>query len=214
MTPVKYTFDKQFDSEPLARHKAEKESVQDASAAARLEAHTAGIEEGRTQAFDEIENATALALANIATSAEALFNERVTSENKLREEATQLAFAVATKLAPALMKAHPLAEIETLIGDCLALCHKEARIVVRVHEDLVGPLSERLEGLSLANSFPGDVVLLADTALARTDCRVEWPDGGAERKLSDIMAEIESAVQRFVVSDEKGSITSTVSPRS
>ncbi len=203
METVKFTFNNEFESGRRNPQAQRKTSAATALDTARVEAQTLGIEEGRTQAFAEIENSIAQSLAAITETASALFKDRETSEVKIREEATQLAYAISAKLAPALIKAKPMAEIEALVGDCLTLCQREARIVVRVHSDMVDPLSKQLESLTLSNGFQGDVVLLADTSLGPADCRVEWPDGGAERNLDEIMSEIETIVQRFVNSGEQ-----------
>ena len=52
-----------------------------------------------------------------------------------------------------------------------------------------------LPGLSSAG-FRGKVVLLADDGLGASDCRLEWADGGAERKLERIWNEVEELVRR------------------
>ena len=52
-----------------------------------------------------------------------------------------------------------------------------------------------------ATSFAGDIVLLGEPNMGDLDCRVEWPDGGSERKQAAVQHQIEDAVQRFVLSE-------------
>ncbi|MBL4790050.1 MAG: hypothetical protein JKY60_13760 [Kordiimonadaceae bacterium] len=197
--PVKFTFDQAFDGGAKNRfdeaiQRAELDGQEKASVA-----HNSGLAQGREQVLHEIEAETKAALNQIAESAHALFSQQQQLKTELKQEMVQLAYSIAAKLAPALMRAHPLAEVEALIEDCMATAHKEPRLLVRVPEALTEDISDRIETMKTATSFPGDIVLIGEASFSQNDCRVEWPDGGTERRYTDIQREIEAAVQRFVM---------------
>jgi len=198
--PVKYRFDQAFDGGAKSRFDEELERLRADAETIKSEAYAQGFEEGRNQALQDIEAATKETLSQIAQGAHALFSQKAQLESGIKQEMVQLAYAIASKLSPALLRAHPLAEIEALIEDCLATAQKEPRLVVRVSEALLDPVNERLEDLKASTGFPGDIVLIGEPGLGPQDCRVEWPDGGTERKHDTIMREVETAVQRFVMS--------------
>jgi flagellar assembly protein FliH len=199
--PVKYQFDQAFDGGAKSRFDEELSRLRHDAETMKNDAYTQGVEDGKQQALQGIEAATQETLSQVAQAAHALFSQRAQLEGGLKQDMVQLAYAIASKLAPALMQQHPLKEVETLIEDCLATASQEPRLVVRVSEQLLDPVNDRIEDLKAATGFPGDVVLIGESTLGAQDCRVEWPDGGSDRKYEMIHREIETAVQRFVMSD-------------
>ncbi len=69
-------------------------------------------------------------------------------------------------------------------------------MVIRIADALLDPLRERLDEVAAKAAFDGKVVLLADEALAPSDVRVEWADGGAERDTGRLWAEIDQVLER------------------
>jgi len=199
--PIKFTFDQAFDGGAKSRFDEEIERVQQEGEDAKTIAHSAGFEEGRAQALREIEAETQEILSQIAQASHALFSQQSQLESALKQEMVQLAYSIAAKLAPALMRDHPLQEVTALIEDCMATANKEPRLVVRVADNMADAVNERIQNMKAATNFPGDLVLIGEDSFGAQDCRVEWPDGGTERRYGDIQKEIEHAVHRFVMSD-------------
>ena len=179
--PVKFTFDRAFDGGAKSRYDLEIERLHEESRQAQTSSHAQGHEEGRQQALNEIEAATQAILEQVAQAAHALFSQQHQLESNLKQEMVQLAYTIASKLSPALIKTKPLAEVEALIEDCMVTAHKEPRLVVRVSESITEAVSYRLEDMKAATCFPGDIVLIGE--------------------------EIENAVQRFVMSESNSDIT-------
>ena len=123
-------------------------------------------------------------------------------------EAVKAAAEIVRRLLPALGKREAVNEVETLISDCLSRLHDEPRLVVRVSDDLMDPIRQRIDALAGASGFAGRTILLADAALKSGDARVEWADGGVDRDVGAIWREIEGAIQRFV-EDGAGAPAST-----
>lgn len=199
--PVKYTFDQAFDGGAKSRYDLEIERLVQQGEDAREEALAQGIAEGRAQALQEIENATKDAILQLNQSAQALFDQRQALESSLKQEMVHLAYAISSKLASALIRTKPTAEVQALIEDCLATVSREPRLVVRVSENISDAIAEQLEAMKNSTSFAGDIVLLGEPNMGDLDCRVEWPDGGSERKQDAVQHQIEDAVQRFVLSE-------------
>ncbi|MFC3052978.1 FliH/SctL family protein [Kordiimonas pumila] len=199
--PVKFTFDQAFDGGAKSRYDVQLERLQKENVTAKEEMRNQGFVEGREKALAEIEAATQVAMETISQSAEALFAQHNQLREELKQDMVQLAYAIASKLSPALIRQHPLEEISALIEDCMTTAHREPRLVVRVAESMAEPISARIDAMKHTTGFSGDIVLIGETNLAQQDCRVEWPDGGSERSMADIQREIENAVQRFVIPD-------------
>ncbi len=200
-SPVKYTFDQAFDGGAKSRYDLEIERLVDEANQARKDSLAKGIEEGRVQALGEIEAATKDAMIELTRVAQELFNQHQQLESNLKQEMVHLSYAIASKLSSALIRSKPTAEVQALIEDCLATAAPEPRLVIRVSETICDEIAKQLDAMKNATNFTGDIVLIGEPKLAALDCRVEWPDGGSERKHDTVKHEIEDAVQRFVISD-------------
>jgi flagellar assembly protein FliH len=199
--PVKYTFDQAFDGGAKSRYDVDIERIQSEAEAAREEAYAKGVSDGHNKAMTEIESATQETLQQITEAAKALFDQYEQLETSLKQEMVHLSYGIASKLASTLIRSKPTAEVQALIEDCLATVSKEPRLVVRVSETISEEITARIDAMKNATSFAGDIILIGESGMAPLDCRVEWPDGGTERKQSTVQRKIEDAVQRFVMSE-------------
>lgn len=164
----------------------------------RDEGFAAGRAAGRADAEAETARIEAQALERFSQAFLGLKAAREASLQDHTRDAASLAVAVAKKLASTLIAAQPLAEIETVLTDCLARVIGEARIVVRVHESLLDSLQAKIDPLARRLGFDGQVILLGEADIALGDCRVEWADGGVKRDIASIAEQIDQAVMRLV----------------
>lgn len=199
---VKYLFEEDFE-EPTPKIDPDAPEADAGLSNSEIEQMRAQIfEEGRQQGIGEakasIEMTASETLQAIGVQLDALLDDRRTLEARLTAEAGQLAHVLAKRLAAKLMAAHPLAEIENLTRECLAELNDEPRVVIRLHESLMPAVKERLDGMAQASGYEGNIVLLGDDQLGPLDCRVEWANGGAERRMKDILAAVDSSVARYL----------------
>ncbi len=206
MAPVKFQFTTAFDNDAERRRAEEERRRREELEAARAQGFAEGRAQGREEMRHALEAQMAAALDRLAGTAERLFTDRAGLQTLLEKEAALVAHRLASVLAPNLIARFPLAEIEALLAEAMAATRREPRLVARVPEALVEPLEQRLEKLRLENGFLGDVVLLGDETLGPADCRIEWPDGGAERNLAALEAEIADIVARHL-DDQEGMST-------
>jgi flagellar assembly protein FliH len=196
----KFMFEQSFDSAggtappPKARKNYSPAEYDEAVAAAREEGRAAG----RAEAVAEAEQVATVALKAAGEHLKALMGEAKARQDALTQELTKAAGAIARKLLPAYAKKQGVGEIETLVAECLGRLHDEPRIVVRVHDDVLDPVRQRLDALAASIGFAGRFVLLAADDIAPGDARIEWADGGVERDTARTWQEIETAIQRFI----------------
>ncbi len=202
MAPVKFQFTTAFDNDAERRRAEEERRRREELEAARAQGFAEGRAQGREEMRHALEAQMAAALDRLAATAERLFADRTGLQALLEKEAALVAHRLASVLAKSLIARFPLAEIEALLAEAMAAARREPRLVARVPEALVESLEQRLEKLRLENGFLGDVVLLGDETLGPADCRIEWPDGGAERNLAALEAEIAEIVARHLDEQE------------
>ncbi len=156
------------------------------------------FKQGMAQQQRTIEAELATASSAIAAGLAELIADQVRLLEGHRRESVALAAAIARKLAPALTSRQPMAEIEAMIGECLRQLPGEPRIAVRATQDIIDQLRPRIEGLAAHAGATGKMILIVDGALQPGDCRVEWVEGAVERRESEILADIDAAIIRFM----------------
>ncbi len=172
---------------PLVEHEA-------AVATARAAAFQSGYEAGKAAAEAQAAERTAAAAIRLADGVETLLGAADAALARIEGDAVAAAVLAARKLAAHLIAGAPLAEIEALLGDCLAPLRQQPHLVVRLSPDDADALRDRVADLADRHGFAGRLVVRAEAAIPRGDCRIEWADGAIVRSLARADAEIAAAV--------------------
>lgn len=176
--------------------------MQGACDVARRKGEEAGFARGRSEAIAAFDKEVAATLGAIAQHTAAIA-KGIAAEAQAAGKSVDLALAIVRKLHPALVERQGLAEIESVLGQCLESLKQEPRLVAYVHSARLDALQERLAQLSAASGFEGRVVLIGDDAMGESDCRVEWADGGVEREAGRTWRAIEETLTRYVAVDDR-----------
>lgn len=113
-------------------------------------------------------------------------------------DAVKLTVQVVGKLLPGFAERYSVSEIERVIAQSIEARRDEPRIAVIVPAAHLETLKERVDALTAGKGYAGKIILIADDALAPTDCRVEWADGGAERLYERLFSQIESEFTKAI----------------
>jgi flagellar assembly protein FliH len=162
----------------------------------REAAYDEGMRNGQAEAMATTEHQMSEAMTQVAAAMAALGQAQEEAADANQRVAARVAMAVLKKVLPAACEQHAFEEVVRTVQECFALVLDEPRIIVRVDQDLVDPVRDKLESVAGLHGFEGRVVVQADPRLGRGDCRVEWADGGAERDQARLLADIEAAVER------------------
>lgn len=215
-TPRKYMFDASFD-QPQAPvtvlvNKPQLPPEPTFTGAELEAARVAALAEGREAALAEaiasIERQLAGAVETLASGIPALLARDGEIRDDVERRALELLRALISKAFPVLSQQASIAEIETLVTDCLREAFEEPRVVLRVSQHLFEPIRQRLTELAQKTGFAGKFVLLADDALGPVDCRLEWADGGAERITDRLAREIDAVLERALMTPSSASESS------
>ncbi len=163
---------------------------------ARAEGHASGKKIGAEEAMQSIEQQISQAVNAVEAQMSGLAQAQVESHERQGREALEVALTVVRKIFPRLAKRHGLAEVETVVGDCLERLHDEPRIVIRVADAVLDQVEARIAELAARAGFEGKIVYLAQDGLNPGDVRVEWADGGVERDSERLWREIEQITAR------------------
>jgi flagellar assembly protein FliH len=141
---------------------------------------------------------TAVAFEQIADTLDRLARSLAAVEQRLENDAVELAAAIARKLAPELIMREPFAEIAALATECLKQLSTAPHVVVRVNDALLETASTQLTDIARTRGFEGRLVVLAEPELAIGDCKIEWADGGVIRDQAKTDLTIGNAIGRYL----------------
>ena len=213
--PKKFLFDTIFDEETQVREEKKKEpegpplvhteqALIDAVDQMRQATQESAFAEGRDAGIGEVRDATEVhatkALEAISAALPALLELRQSIIRDAHQKATALALQIGTKLAEEVLRTHPVDQVTKMIADALEEIGGgvDKRIMVRVNPQLMEALSPRVEAMRQQAGATGELLLIPDESLDGSACRVEWPEGGADRDPATVASEIEEAVHRYL----------------
>jgi len=165
---------------------------------AESQAYRKGFTAGEQQAQQEAAQRIAAALAVIGDGLARLDGALAAIEARLETEAVEVAVAVASKLAPALIAREPLAEISALATECFHHLVATPHVAVRVGSAIYDTAKTKIGEIALARGFEGRLAVVPDETLAPGDCRIEWTDGGVIRDQAATVSAIDEMVSRYI----------------
>ena len=165
---------------------------------AESQAYRKGYTAGEQQAQQDATQRIAAALAVIGDGLARLDAALTTIEARLEMEAVEVAVAVASKLAPALIAREPLAEISALATECFHQLVETPHVTVRVGTEIYEAAKTRIDEIAQGRGFEGRLAVMPDEAIAPGDCRIEWADGGVIRDETATISAIDEMVARYI----------------
>jgi flagellar assembly protein FliH len=159
----RFMFDLDFDD---ARNLADKPSeptfTQDELNAARGMARAEGMEAGHAEAMRSVERRVGENLAQIAQRLGEAAAQRAASLQEIERNAVDLCIGLMRRLFPEFQRRHGSGEVEQLVRESLRVMVDEPRVVVRLNDENLDALKERITGAATAAGFAGKIVLVSD----------------------------------------------------
>lgn len=163
---------------------------------ARGQGFAEGKQEGIREAAATIDRQIADTLAQIGSRLPDLFTAQEKAVDDLQRSSILAIRALAHKVLPGMAEQGALDEIEHLATLVFERLRSEPTVVFRVNDGLCETVQTRVMDLARQKGFGGAIKVIADSGLAPGDCRIEWADGGAERKTAVILEEIDRIIAK------------------
>ncbi len=158
---------------------------------ARQAAYAEGEAAGRQAERSDMEAQSLAVLSTCEAKLSRLLEQQEREAESVSSDAVAIARAAIKKLFPNFAERGALDEVEALIATCMGRLKGEPRIVIRLCDEMLDTVKERLGKIAQKNGFQGKVVLLAEEELGPGDVLIEWADGGAERDSGRLLADID-----------------------
>ncbi len=204
-TATKFQFDTDFDQQLQVEEAAERAEEappaptfsEEDLAVAGAEGFARGRETGIEETLAGIENALAQTLAVIGEQLTAMSAVHTEAWATCQRHAVALSASITRKMVPELVRDAALETIQQRIADALPRLIEEPRVVIRVADEILDPLRDRIEKIAANAGFVGQCILLSEAEFDGPDCRIEWADGGAEFDSKRLWQEVDDAVERY-----------------
>ncbi len=184
-----------------------------AKAAAHEDGYRTGFEEGRAAAWQEamqsVEKQTSDTLNVIANSVKELLARSQNDSQAAFAAAVDFAMAVCRKAVPALSERHAIGEIAALLEKNFRFLKDEPKISLRLNPQLADRIKPMLAALVKRESFGGQIAVVRDDSLPVGDCRIEWKNGGLERKTQDVLNQTEELLKLYAQAAPSNNALST-----
>ena len=147
-----------------------------------LQAHEDGYADGFANGKAAAEAAATARLSatleRLADQLEYIVQSAADTAARQREGVIQIGAAIARKLLPDLSRRQGTAEAEAMMGAVITELIDEPRMVIRVADDDLDALSERIDAIATRRGFAGKVVLLAEPSVAPAIAGSSGPTAG------------------------------------
>jgi flagellar assembly protein FliH len=196
-TATKFTFDTEFaqkndGASGAARARQKKTMTLAEIETLRTEARAEGTAAGQVRAAE----AVAAATSDAANALQMVLQRSHADIETVRAEAARLALAAARALARAALDALPSSEVEAALRESLHQAIGEPRVVLRASPAVAEALQPRISEIAHEEGYEGRIMISADPAISRTDCRIEWRGGGASRSEAALEAALTDVITR------------------
>ncbi|MFV0627347.1 MAG: hypothetical protein ACK5N8_08370 [Alphaproteobacteria bacterium] len=159
---------------------------------AREQGHEEGYQAGFSACKDSTESQEIELLRNIERNLKVVFAE--VSENSSRAEKTSLELlsVALRKIVPNLLEENAKEIVAKFLKETFESIKNEPKLSFYIHPSIIGLVQNDIAELARVNDFEGKISLHKDATLQVSDCRIEWENGGVERKSDEILNKVEN----------------------
>lgn len=197
-TPAKFTFDLDMGHRAVEAQTITDERLQGLLDAARREGFEAGRVEGEKTELARSAQALQASGEALGQQTARLLSSFDNMRKQTLGDAVALSRTISRKLATRLIEREPVAELQPLIAECMASIDKAPHLVIRCHPDTADAVREVAEQHMNTSGFEGRLLIMGEPDIALGDGRVEWVDGGIERKSETISNDIDKAIADYL----------------
>ena len=169
---------------------------------ALMEGHADGFREGHAESMDTLEARLVELLDRMAPMVASLGEEQKRANERAQTNVARIVQALTAKLLPVYARKHGADEVMAVATNCIAELQDAGRLTIRLSEDTIEELGDRLTKAADRAGFEGQLRILPDDTLGPSDVLVDWGAGGAERVYDSIRDQIDTAIDRAVQAAE------------
>ena len=158
-------------------------------------AHQEGYAKGRESALDEQQNALAALEENIGNRLSVLLADKDGEEKRSEQKLLSLCKDMLQKLFPVMEEKYALDTVKDFLGHNFSNFAGSSKLAFYFNPAIIQDIQETIARLAKSYDFEGKISLHKDASLSLSDCRVEWENGGVEKKQDKVLAKMNELIE-------------------
>lgn len=159
------------------------------------QAEEKGCERGRQEAREETESQNTALLENINNRLAVLAAEMQENRKESDNQVLDMVSAALHKLLPTLAKEQAREIVSGFLTENFPNFKNEPKLSFYFNGENISWVQEKIARLAAVNDFEGKIALHKDNSLAPCDCRIEWENGGVERKMNKMLEKVDNLLE-------------------
>ena len=190
--------------EPVIEETPPASYTQDELDAAVIRAEQNGYESGFQAASSDNQKLEQELLGAVDSKLMGLLAEIENYKTQLERDSLKFAAGVIRKILPGLEQERAAAEVERFMAENFPSFRKEPMLSFSFNPETAAAAAGVIAKLAEKNDFEGKIAVHKDAALGIADVRVEWENGGVERRTADLTAKVENLIDETNQEREHG----------
>lgn len=167
-------------------------------------AEEAAYEKGKNAAADGELSKQNILLEEIKNQLSAVFSAQDARLAEIEKSALTFAVSLVRKLLPTLEEERAAAEVKNFMAENFANFAGQDTLSFAFNPETVSLVADSIGRLAEQNDFEGKIAVHKDGSLGPSDCRIEWKNGGVERKVSKILDKVDTLINDNAQERENG----------
>ncbi|MDC0073225.1 FliH/SctL family protein [Alphaproteobacteria bacterium] len=189
--------DETLAADPLTIPKYSENDLQKEIKTAMQKGFDDGKKIGLSDALNQIEMQTSSSLDKINIKLNEIDNFYKNVSNQNIKDSTLLALLISKKISNSFIEKYSEDEVTKFVKSLFESFKSSIineKVIIKLNESILDKVKEKLINLET----DAELIFEADNQIKNGDCIIELPSGGFEKKVSDIEAQIQSAIERFL----------------
>lgn len=180
--------------EPAVEETPAASYTQDELDAAVVRAEQKGYEKGFQAASTDSQKLEQELLTTIDGKLMGLLSEIENYKTRLEQDGLKFAAEVIRKILPGLEQERAAEEVQRFMADNFPAFRKEPMLSFSFNPETAAAAAGVIARLAEKNDFEGKIAVHKDASLGVADVRVEWENGGVERRTADFVAKVKNLI--------------------
>ena len=161
---------------------------------ALAQAEEVAYNKGKEDASNALIERQNILLENIKNQLMSIFASVEEKHLDLENSALNFSIALVKKILPSLEKQCAEKEVKNFLAENFSNFSNQESLSFSFNPDVISSVADSIGRLAEQNDFEGKISVHKDSSLGLSDCKVEWKNGGVERKTESMFNKIENLI--------------------
>ncbi|MDD4556691.1 MAG: FliH/SctL family protein [Alphaproteobacteria bacterium] len=151
-----------------------------------------GYEKGFTACRESTEAQQVELLQNLGKELKEIFSQIEKKTEAFEKNSVGVLVEALQKLVPSLLTEKAEEIVANFMKENFANIKNEPKLSFYIHPGIASAVQKEIVELARVNDFEGKISIHKDETLGLADCRIEWDNGGVERKSEEVLKKVEA----------------------